>query len=285
MSTAAPSPTLTVRRLLVDLGTPLSSRWHRNDFLTQYLNALSMSFPVGEQFFIDSVRGALPFLPEGAEGQALREEITRFIGQEATHRHIHAQYNAHLEAQGLVNRWQHWATRRLQVAHQMGMHPKSLLAVTCAYEHLTATLAQATLQHADWLDGAEERMQTLWRWHASEEIEHSAVAYDLYQAVGGKHGPRVRWYLHVLLTMALEATAQTLINLHHSGALWRLATWRDGLSFFFGRRGAAWRCGPALLRYFRRDFHPLREHAGPQGGTALAQAWLDDHRSQWRAVR
>ena len=276
---------MTVRRLLVDLQTPFPKRWHRNDFLTQYLNALSMSFPVGEQFFIDSVRGALPLLPDGAAHEALREEVTRFIGQEATHRHIHAQYNAQLEAQGLVNHWQRWATRRLQMAQEMGMHPKNLLAVTCAYEHLTGTLAQATLEHADWLDGAQARMQTLWRWHASEEIEHSAVAFSLYQAVGGSHGGRVRWYLHVLLTMALEATAQTLSNLRRSGTLWRLATWRDGLSFFFGRRGAAWRCGPALLRYFRRDFHPLREHAGTTGGMAMAQAWLEGNKSQWRAVR
>ena len=277
---AAPASGLTVRQLMLDLRTPLPPRWHRNDFLTQYFNALSMSFPVGEQFFIDAVRGALPFLPKGEEHAALRAEIPLFIGQEATHRHLHAQYNAHLEAQGLVNRWQHWARRRLAIAQRLGMHPKSLLAVTCAYEHITATLAHGTLRHADWLEGAEPRLQTLWLWHASEEVEHRSVAFDLYRAVGGSHIRRLRWYLHVLLLMALEATAQTVLNLHHSGALWRLATWRDGLAFFWGRRGAVWRCGPALLRYLRRDFHP-----GHDPAAMLASQWLAEHGHQWRAVR
>jgi predicted metal-dependent hydrolase len=281
---AAPGSALTVRRLLVDLRAPLSKRWHRNDFLTQFFNALSMSFPVGEQFFIDSVRAALPMLAQQPEHQQLRHDIAQFIGQEAAHRQIHAHYNAHLEFQGLVNKWQHWALRRQARAARLGMHPKSLLAVTCAYEHLTSTLAHQTLQHADALDGAEERMQTLWRWHASEEIEHRSVAFDLYQAVGGNHRKRVQWYLFVLLTMALEATAQTVLNLKRSGTLWRVGTWRDGLAFFLGRQGLVWRSTPALLRYVRRDFHPQQQEPGSDSAQ-LAQQWLAKHASQWRGVR
>lgn len=281
---ATPNSTLTVRRLLVDLREPLAARWHRNDFLTQFFNALSMSFPVGEQFFIDSVRGALPLLPQRPEHLPLRHEIQQFIGQEAAHRQVHAHFNAHLEFQGLVNHWQHWALRRQAKAARLGMHPKSLLAVTCAYEHLTSALAHHTLAHADALDGAEERMQTLWRWHASEEIEHRSVAFDLYQAVGGNHRKRVQWYLFVLVTMALEATAQTLLNLKHSGKLWRFGTWRDGLAFFFGRQGLAWRCTPDLLRYLRRDFHPQFKQPG-MDSAQLAQQWLAEHASQWRSVR
>ncbi len=275
---------LTVRRLLVDLRTPLAARWHRNDFLTQYFNALSMSFPVGEQFFIDSVRGALPMLAQQPEHLQLRRDILQFIGQEAAHRQIHALYNAQLETQGLVNKWQHWALRRQARAMRLGMHPKNLLAVTCAYEHLTATLAHQTLQHADALEGAEERMQTMWRWHASEEIEHRSVAFDLYQAVGGNHRKRVQWYLFVLLTMALEATAQTVLNLKHSGKLWRLGTWRDGLAFFLGRQGLVWRSMPALLRYLRRDFHPQQGEHGSDSAE-MAQRWLTENASQWRGVR
>ena len=65
MTASAPSasPVLTVRHLQIDLRTPMGRRWHRNDFMTQYLNALSMSFPVGEQFFIDSMRGAKTCTP------------------------------------------------------------------------------------------------------------------------------------------------------------------------------------------------------------------------------
>ena len=53
---AAPTE-LTVRRLSVDLSQGFSRHWHGGDaFLTAYANALSMSFPVGEQSFIDAVK-------------------------------------------------------------------------------------------------------------------------------------------------------------------------------------------------------------------------------------
>ena len=48
---------LVVRRLLVDMEAPIARHWCRGEaFATAWLNALSLSFPVGEQFFIDSVR-------------------------------------------------------------------------------------------------------------------------------------------------------------------------------------------------------------------------------------
>ena len=51
---------LTVRRLLIDLETPIDRHWFGGDaFRTALFNALSMSFPIGEQFFIDSVRGGM----------------------------------------------------------------------------------------------------------------------------------------------------------------------------------------------------------------------------------
>src|SRR3990167_7168066 len=56
---------LVVRRLLIDLETPFARHWNGGDaFRSAYFNALSMSFPVGEQFFIDSVRNGVKLLPE-----------------------------------------------------------------------------------------------------------------------------------------------------------------------------------------------------------------------------
>src|SRR3546814_1673082 len=52
------------------------------------------------------------------------------------------------------------------------------LAGTCALEHFTATLAHAILSDPAHLAGAETEAQRMWRWHAIEEIEHKAVAYD-----------------------------------------------------------------------------------------------------------
>src|SRR3546814_4024214 len=54
------------------------------------------------------------------------------------------------------------------------------LAATCALEHFTAILANAVLSDPAHLVGADTEAQRMWRWHAVEEIEHKAVAYDTW---------------------------------------------------------------------------------------------------------
>lgn len=57
---------LVVRRLLVDLEAPIARHWNGGDaFRTAFSNALSMSFPLGEQFFVDSVRDGAKQLTPG----------------------------------------------------------------------------------------------------------------------------------------------------------------------------------------------------------------------------
>jgi predicted metal-dependent hydrolase len=80
---------LVVRRLLIDLQTPFGRDWCGDAFSTAFFNALSMSFPFGEQFFIDAVRDVMATLPPEAQDQ-YRADVRGFIGQEATHRRIHA---------------------------------------------------------------------------------------------------------------------------------------------------------------------------------------------------
>ena len=278
---------LLVRKLEIDLRRGFGKRWHGDDaFRTQFFNALSMSFPLGEQFFIDSVRDAVRLLPDDPAYAPLREIVVGFIGQEATHRHIHGLYNAQLEKQGLVNRWQHWAEARLQRLRDRRpkLDARHALAATCAYEHLTALLADGTLRYPRWLDGAEPDMQVVWRWHAAEETEHNAVAFDLYRAVGGSYGMRLRWYLYVCATFLCDATAQTLINLHHDRSLWKPSTWWNAVRLLLGPDGLVWRCARPAAAYLRRDFHPSQDdHAIP--AQTLASRWLASNALLWRSVR
>src|SRR6476660_6816050 len=104
---------LVVRRLLVDMEQPIARHWCAGDaFRTALFDALSMSFPVGEQFFIDSVRRGFEALPADRQPR-FRAEVQGFIGQEATHRRLHSLYNGHLADRGLVNHWEPRARARL----------------------------------------------------------------------------------------------------------------------------------------------------------------------------
>ena len=285
-----PAPSqLTVRRLGVDLSQGFSRHWNGGDaFVTAFCNALSMSFPVGEQFFIDAVREGAKHLGDSPEHQALRETVRGFIGQEATHRHLHGLYNAHLEKQGLINHWGPRAARRLETGRRKMFRTSEKghlheLAITAAYEHFTAIFGDLTLenpgQEGDWFAHAEEPLQTLWRWHAAEESEHKCVAFDLYKALGGDHRWRMRWFNYVVLQFALDTLRQTVNNLWHDGTLFKPSTWASGMRFLFGRHGLVRRTRESLKAYRREDFHPLQV-----GDTRLAAHWLSSHADRWKAV-
>lgn len=261
----AASNTLTVRRLQIDLDTPLPRHWAGDAFRTAFFNALSMSFPVGEQAFIDSMKKGLAALPEG-ERARFAEEVQGFIGQEATHRHLHARFNAHLAKQGLVNTWEaRILSRRPQLE---SLDVRNWLAVTAATEHLTAVFAEYLLGHPEVLEGAEARLATLWQWHSAEETEHRSTAFELYTALGGAHEWRVGIFKVVLRLFLVDLARQTLRNLWHDGSWWRPSTWAQAARFLLGRSGFMTLSRPAWREYLREDFHPA------QASDALSRGWL-----------
>jgi predicted metal-dependent hydrolase len=185
--------TLTVRKLNVDLSRGFARHWLGGDvYRTAFMNALSMSFPLGEQMFIDSVRAAAP---EAVLEPKLRAEVKDFVGQEASHRFVHQQYNAELARQGFDYTLEPEIVKRIALVTKLPALDR--LAITCAFEHYTAMLADFVLRHPEWMEDADPQMRTLWSWHAAEESEHKAVAFDVYRAAGGGYWKRVLWYLHV----------------------------------------------------------------------------------------
>ncbi len=267
---------LTVRRLLIDLETPFARQWNGGDaFRTAWFNALSMSFPVGEQFFIDSVREGLKALP-GAERERFAAEVQGFIGQEATHRRIHALFNARLEAQGHVNTW---APRSLERMKRLdGLDRRHAVAATAATEHITAVFADWMLRHPQAVAGAEARLQTLWMWHAAEESEHRSTAFDLYRAMGGNELWRTRFMRIVTVHFLVDVFRQTARNLRHDGELWKWRTWRGGWRFVFGREGLLRQVYRPWRAYFASDFHPRQQDTG------LSGQWLRENSAQFAVV-
>jgi predicted metal-dependent hydrolase len=260
---------LVVRRLLIDLEQPVARHWCGGDaFLTAWFNALSMSFPSGEQFFIDAVRAGVATLPapeQAAWGEALRG----FVGQEATHRHVHALYNRQLAQQGLRNHWEARALRRM--AQMNGVNPLHHVALTAAVEHLTAILSAQLLAQPLWLARADPRLAALWRWHASEECEHRAVAFDLYRAMGGNEAWRRRWMRRATLLFVTDVLRQTASNLWHHRALHLPSTWVSAARCLLGPRGLLRTLWRPWKDWFAPGFHPL-QHSGAAG-----QQWLAEH--------
>ena len=267
---------LVVRRLLIDMEAPIERNWCAGEaFRTAFFDALSMSFPVGEQFFIDSVRGGFKSLPP-AEQERFSSEVQGFVGQEATHRRLHSLYNAHLEKRGLVNAWEPRARGRLD--QMQGVDIRHWLGITAANEHFTAILADWMLRNPELFGERDLRLKTLWLWHSAEESEHRSTAFDLYQALGGNERWRITWFRRVSTTFVIDTLRQTIDNLRRDGALHKWRTWTGAATFLFGKQGLVRRTFAPWREYLRHDFHPEQQDG------AASRRWLDENRHQFRPV-
>ena len=258
---------LVVRRLLIDLDAPVPRHWFGGDaFRTAIFNALSMSFPFGEQFFMDSVRSGLKALPPALQ-EKFASEAQGFIGQEATHRRIHALFNGQIEKHGLVNHWEARARERLKIVADF--HPRHWLAITAATEHFTAVFADWLLSNPELFEGSEERFKTMWLWHSAEESEHKCTAFDLYLVLGGSHQWRLTWFRRISLVFFTDLLRQTDNNLYHDGTLWQWRTWVSAAGFLFGKRGLISCMFKPLRAYTQKGFHPRQLH------NTLSVDWLN----------
>jgi uncharacterized protein len=236
----------------VDLGN-----WHPGGpHVSHYFNVHSLQFPKGERFFIASVR----HFRDRITDPRLQEQVTGFIGQEAMHGREHEAYNEALKRVGYpVETMERWVERSLWLPKH-AMPPKGRLAMTAALEHLTAIGADDLLDRTDALNGADPQMAQLWRWHAVEETEHKAVAFDVYRVVAGT-GP-IAWLRRcfTMLTSSLGMTLMTwiflLVAARRNGILFDLRGWGRLLGWLWLNPGTLRRQFPRYWQYFKPGFHP-----------------------------
>jgi predicted metal-dependent hydrolase len=267
---------LTIRKLLIDLEAPFPARWNGGDaFRSAFFNALSMSFPLGEQYFMDSVRAGFKTLAPDIQ-EKLKVEVQGFVGQEATHRRIHALFNGHLTKMGFTNNLERRAELRLKEnAHRdVRIH----VAATAATEHLTAIFADWMLHHPQALEGSEDRLKTLWLWHAAEEAEHRSTAFDIYRAMNGSERHRLRIFRYITITFLTDVIRQTIRNLWYDGSLFKWSTWRSGYQLLLSKNGM-WRGNLQQWRaYTNPDFHPRQQDG------RLSEAWLAHNSARFSIV-
>ncbi len=244
-----------------------------NPFLTHFMNAFSAILPEGERFMIDSVRDSRASLPPE---HPLQADISGFIGQEAFHARAHREANARFQAMGVsIDRLERMATQVLE--RMRALPPRQRVAVTGAVEHFTALFGELVMRHPEVAELVDPALRPLFVWHALEELEHKAVAYDLYEALDGDYLQRVLGLLRAtLLVMSLVARGQ-LIFMWQDGSIRDFRAIARGLWWMFGsgrQAGYFRRALPGYLAFFRRDFHP-----GNVDDSELLASWqplLDD---------
>lgn len=235
----------------------LTPRWWMNGdpVATAVINALSLTFPDGERFFIQSIKR----FAKGAPPR-LAADIRAFTVQEGAHTREHLAFNAITERAGydttaaLV-----FIDRVLEIAR--GRSHLEQLAATVALEHYTASFSHQALADPDFFKGAPDDLARLWRWHCVEEIEHKGVAYDVFlnatQGMSGWARWRLRTTTMVLTTLDFTKTVRTtsLMLLAQDG----IKGWKAHLRLFrwlWLRPGLYRRMVLDYLAFYRPGFHP-----------------------------
>ena len=225
---------------------------------TAFYNALSACFPSGERFFMDSVRQ----FRDCATGP-LRGQIAAFLSQEAAHSREHIIFNTQIATNDpSIAAMQARAEACLKIARTR--LPLQQLGETIALEHLTAILADALLSDSRHLADAPYNIQAMWRWHAIEEIEHKAVAFDTFASATSSLSSVRRWALRVstMTTSTWQLIATMGCNISDSfttDGINRSTTWARLFGYLLVRPGILRQALPKYFAYFLPGFHPWRQ--------------------------
>ena len=234
--------------------------WFAGDpFRTRIFDALSLTFPDGERYFIQCVR----LFKDQISDPELQQKVSDFIRQEAQHGIAHDKMNQILIEQGMpVKKFIAHVNQRF--GHALKRYPKQYnIAITAACEHLTALMADAFFHQKATMQDAHPFIRALFAWHSIEEMEHRDVAYDVMTQVG--HTPHAIRYtaLFLVTILMLVFTLQRTNGLLKADGFslnQRLQMLYKGLPWFLGKEGVLTRMKNQYLDWYKADFHPS-QHA------------------------
>ena len=244
----------------------LRRHYVQGDLLMSHIIAyLSATFPEGEDFFVRSVRRHADQVTD----PVLKEQVKGFIGQEVTHSREHVALNERLQQMGYPTGFNDRMTARALARDERVFAPLTCLAITAALEHFTAVLAESLLGDEDaqaLLGSTEVRKMLLW--HAYEESEHRAVAFDVYQAVGGTERRRIWTMRMVTLTFFGSVVLFTTLSLLRDRSTYNPVRLVRSLW--------ALRCSPFLKRSLirrLRQYNKVGFHPNDVDNSALLERW------------
>ncbi len=234
------------RRMDFPFSEDIPRHWFAGSILgTHIRNVGNLIFPMGERFFIRSVRR---FADRVADDPVLVAQVDAFLAQEGHHSREHERFFATLRAQGYN------IDRFLALYRRIAWDPVTRLSMTVALEHYTAMFAEQGLARGSF-DRAHPVMRDLFKWHAAEEIEHKAVAFDVLARVDPRYWTRIKGLILATAGLLMFLILGTSMLMKQEPLAVRRTVRELGQELLRERiaRGDIRR---AFIAYLRPSFHP-----------------------------
>jgi len=264
--------TILPRDLHFDMAAADNGPWLDGDpVATAVFNAMSLTFPDGERMFIDAVKA----YKDKVSGK-LAQDVKDFIRQEAIHSREHHLLNNRIDRTKYpVDAIEAKIREKVKFAYDGGAF-RMLIATICL-EHFTAMMADLMMDldtdYGELFSKTDPALERLWRWHAMEETEHKAVAYDVFLEVT-KHWSPLKRYLRRTIAMGIITYLFSHRIVHYAALLLTA----DGYTYKNAKKAVeryVWKTPGIFSRnkktyfaWYRPGFHPWDED-----NRALVAGW------------
>lgn len=264
---------ITVRQLDLSFPDEIPEFWFKNNpLLTMLFTALSSAFPDGERQFIYSVRN----YQDKISDPILLKQVRAFIGQEAHHGKEHDALNAVMLKKGYPVERIYKRFKKMNRMLQQRFSLEHQLACTVCMEHLTAILADYFISIApEDLELFNVHLRKIWAWHAIEETEHKAVAFDVYQSLVNRPYFLRLVMLETTLSFLIITIRGTKELLKASGKNRDFKSLYVGLKYLLGGQGVIRKISRSYLDFYSKDFHPW-QHDNREQMMKLKDIYLNE---------
>lgn len=241
---------------------------HTHPLFSIYINALSIHVPYFERYLVLGMRK----VKKEIDDQRLQSDMTQIIGQEAHHAKNFIEFNKFMmDRYPKVKHLDKHAKDYFKKSMDKDSR-KQILGFIAGYETFTYLGGMIILKNYDkWMKDAEPVMRSAWVWHQVEEVEHGAVAFDVYQYFFSEH----EWYRKWMIVKAyahigLETFSAYLPMVKKEGYLKNPFKALKALGFFLSFSAQlAWSARPV----FSKNYHPRNHPMCSTLQSPIAIAW------------
>ena len=219
---------------------------------THILNSLHLCLPPFEDLLCRVFKAHL----ENIQDPYLADQVRGFVGQEASHSKGHTKFCDTLRAQGYeIDAYIGFMDWVFKNVYEKWLGKTITVSAAAGFEHYTDLLV-AIILDSKFLDYADPRAKEFFAWHAAEEAEHNAVAYELLRSVNNSYALRQLGNvlgLGIILSCIIGGTVHLLWQ---DNQLFRWKTLKDLTDFFFTKYGIAGKIVQMFFHYLRPGYHP-----------------------------